>query len=582
MNTLAIATKEQGPGFRDLLAIVRRRRKPILLTLVTGLVVTLLLVLLIPPRYQSTAVILIEQQEIPQDLVRSTVTSYADERVQIISQRVMTTQNLLGIVKRFDLYVDRQQRDSRERLIQRMRDDIDFQMISADVVDPRSGLPRQATIAFSVSYTNRSPQVASKVANELTTLYLNENLATRNRLAADTTNFLEEEASRLATEITGLESRLAEFKEKNVSALPEITQLNYQVLDRTGQEVRDVQTRISSLDQQRVYLEAQLAMLEPSSSVYTEGGERVLSATDRLKILRSDLTQAQARYASDHPDVVRLSREISGLEAQQASTTQSVKEQRRSALQAELTALRERYSEDHPDVKAVQRQLDELASQRKIGGSATIDDADNPAYIQVRAQLNAVLEEKASLIKKQATLHGVLSDYESKLEKAPHVEREYREILRDYENARRRYDEVRDKQMQASLAQNLESDRKGERFTLIEPPLPPQEPVSPNRLAILILGTILTLAFAAVGAAIHESLDTSVRSRIDLAEYLAAPVLAALPVMRSPSEIVRGRRRIWMSAMAGSASLVAIVVAVHFLFRPLDVLWFVIARRFGI
>ena len=68
-----------------------------------------------PPTYRSTGTILIEQQEIPTDLVRSTVTSYADERVQIISQRVMTTQNLLEIIRRYELYQGLQKRESREK-----------------------------------------------------------------------------------------------------------------------------------------------------------------------------------------------------------------------------------------------------------------------------------------------------------------------------------------------------------------------------------------------------------------------------------------------------------------------------------
>src|SRR6202012_2408507 len=125
----------------------------------------------LPPHYRSAATILIEQQEMPQDLVRSTVTSYADQRVQVISKRVMTTETLLNIIRRYDLYPKERARETREALLNRMRKDIGMRMISADVIDPRSGHPTSATIAFEVSYSSRSAEMAAKVANELTTLY---------------------------------------------------------------------------------------------------------------------------------------------------------------------------------------------------------------------------------------------------------------------------------------------------------------------------------------------------------------------------------------------------------------------------
>src|ERR1700722_6923767 len=169
------------------------------------LALTVLLAVFLPPTYRSTATILIEQQEIPQDLVRSAISSFADQRIQAISQRVMTTQNLLSLIDRYHLYPDLRLTRPREVLMQRMRDDIGMKMISADVIDPRSGHPTQATIAFSVSYQSQSPELALKVANDLTSLYLNENLTSRTHLAEQTTAFFGEEAARQQTRIVELD-----------------------------------------------------------------------------------------------------------------------------------------------------------------------------------------------------------------------------------------------------------------------------------------------------------------------------------------------------------------------------------------
>ena len=132
----------------------------------------------------------------------------------------MTTQNLLTLIERYDLYPNVRKKEPREVLLKTMRDDINMHMISADVTHPRSGHPTQATIAFSVSYKNHSPELALKVANELASLYLNENLTHRTQLAEQTSSFFAEEAARQAAQIAELDKKLAAFKERHHDELP--------------------------------------------------------------------------------------------------------------------------------------------------------------------------------------------------------------------------------------------------------------------------------------------------------------------------------------------------------------------------
>src|SRR5580698_10414498 len=221
-------------------------RQRAIFVIVAGLaaVVALAIALLLPPTYRATGTILIEQQEIPQEMVRSVITSFADQRVQVISQRVMTTQNLLSLIERYNLYPDIREKQPREVLLAEMAKDIGMHMISADVIDPRSGRPTQATIAFSVSYQSRSPDLVLKVANELTTLYLNENLTSRTQLGQQTSTFFSEEATRQRQRIDELDKTLAAFKEKHHEELPEFTQFNAQNADRTELDLRDSENRI--------------------------------------------------------------------------------------------------------------------------------------------------------------------------------------------------------------------------------------------------------------------------------------------------------------------------------------------------
>src|SRR5450631_299241 len=291
MNTITAAMTAPAPT-ADLSEKWRgywRRRQTFWIVAGLAATVTVLLALLLPPTYRSTATILIEQQEIPQELVRSVITSFADQRVQVISQRVMTTQNLLSLIERYHLYPNMRLSKPREVLLQRMRDDIALKMISADVIDPRSGRPTQATIAFNVSYKNRSPELALKVASDLASLYLNENLTSRTQLAEQTSSFFAEEASRLQNHIEELDKKLSDFKQKNQDRLPELEQLNLQEAQRTELDFRDAENRLAAIDSQKVLLQSQLAQINPTMQVYSDTGLRVMNIEDRLKSLKSQL-----------------------------------------------------------------------------------------------------------------------------------------------------------------------------------------------------------------------------------------------------------------------------------------------------
>ena len=188
---------QPGGGLAAQLEAVRRRALPMGIAFGAVLMLALLLAAFWPATYRSTGTILIEQQEIPEDFVRSAVSSYADQRVQVISQRVMTSANLLGIIEKYQLYGGERDTSTREALVERIREDIKLDMISADVVDPRQGRATKATIAFAVGYDSRSPDLAARVANDLVSLYLRENLESRKQLAAGSAEFLSGESEKL-------------------------------------------------------------------------------------------------------------------------------------------------------------------------------------------------------------------------------------------------------------------------------------------------------------------------------------------------------------------------------------------------
>jgi uncharacterized protein involved in exopolysaccharide biosynthesis len=547
-----------------------------------------------PPTYRTGATILIEQQEIPQDLVRSAISSFADQRVQVISQRVMTTQNLMSLIERYNLYPDIRESKPREVLLQKMRSDISMKMISADVIDPRSGRPTQATIAFSVSYQNHSPDLTLKVANELVTLYLNENLTSRTQMAEQTTAFFVEQAGEQQQHIDELDKKLAEYKEKHQDSLPDLAQLNLQVSDRTEMELHDAENHIAALDSQQVLLRAQLAQLNPNSQVFSDTGQRVMGVQDRLKALKSQLADYKAKYAPAHPDIVNTEREIAGLEeeakaeaAAPGPTQDNASELTRklSEAQAQLARASEKYTPEHPDVQRLTHLVEELkkelAAEPAAVAAAPTDHADNPVYIQVKGQLDSIAVERQAAEQKRDELRRKLDDYERRLAQEPVVERDYRELARDLENAQLKYQQIRAKQGEVQISENLETERKGERFTMIEPPLPPEKPVAPNRLLIIVAGFVFSLGAGIGTAFLIESTDPSIRGVSDVRRLLMVPPLAAIPTIVTRRE-QRWRRLRLVVGWVGVILLLAGALAfVHFFVRPLDVLWITLQHRFG-
>ena len=573
-----------SPNYMEM---IRRRLPSGLLVFALFLLVALGLALGLPAIYKSRAVVLIEAQEIPQDMVRSMVTSFADQRLQVISQRVLTNSNLGGIIQKFDLYQAERKKNPLEVVLQKMRKDIIVAPISADVVDPKQGKAVQATIAFEMSYQNRSPEIAQRVANEIVSLLLNENLKQRTETSTDTLGFLSAEAEKLGATVSELEQRLASFKKTNSDSLPELSSLNLELMNRSEADISALDGQLRSLDQQRVYLESELAQQKPVTQLVSETGERILGPADRLKVLESEFVPLAARYGDKHPDVMAKRREIESLKAQVgAGNSGSELALRLQRAQADYGETLKKYSPEHPDVKRLARQVDSLQVElAKAGRSAPAvasgASPDNPAYIQLKARLDATAGDIASLQSQRATLKAKIANLEQRITSAPETEREYRGLARDYEIAQRKYQEVLAKKQEAELANNLESKQRGERFSLIEPPMIPEQPSKPNRMMIGLLGLFLSLGAGVGAGALLESIDSRIYGRAGVVRLLGVPPLAVIPVLYT-EETENKKRSRWLVAAASLVlALIAAAVVIHLVLIPLDVLFFRVLRVLG-
>jgi uncharacterized protein involved in exopolysaccharide biosynthesis len=580
------------------LTILRRRRRQFLIPLCTLPVVAVLVAFLWPPVYRSVATILIEQQEVPVELIPTTVTSFADQRLHVIGQRVMTSANLLSIIRKFDLYPDDTD-EAPEVLVEMMQEDISVDVVSADVVDPRNGRPTQATIAFNVAYEHELPDLAYRVASELTSLYLNENVKSRIQTVEDTTEFLSQEAGRLGREVLELEQKVATFKEDNITRLPELTDLNLRFLDRIEHDRAQVEEEIRSTEQRRIYLQAMLAGLAQEAPL--PNSQQLMTPAERQRLLEASLVSMAAIYGPEHPDLQRVKRELAALQGETGSAAPVAVSSELAARESELAAARQQYAPDHPDVQRLERTVAELqaaAAQSSTDAiAAAAADAATPSagtsavaalprsdasYVQLYGQLQAATAESAALAAKKKDIEAQYAELQKRLEESPRIESDYRGMMREYDATSARYQEIKAKLAEAQLAEALESGRKGERFTVIDPALRPEEPVSPNRWAILIVGFIIAIAAAVGSVAAAENLDESVRGFELVSTLVGQAPLAVIPVITTVAESAARSLRRRLIAGGATVAVAISAVLVHLLVMPLGTVWLLALKRFGL
>ncbi len=579
---------EPSHSFGEYWQALKRRKWVWFISAGVLLTIALAVAALWPPSYRSFATILIERQEIPQDFVRTTVTTFADQRLAAIRQQVMTTANLIQVINKYDLYAEERAKHPIEQVVRDMSEAIGMDTVSAEVLDPRTGRASEVTIAFTVSYRHESPTVAQRVANELTSLYLNENLKARTQLTEQTSKFLSDEADKLSKIVSELEGALAGFKETHGENLPEYAEINRQQAARAEVQLEDVARQIQSLEEREIYLNTELAQLEPTlvqrDSPQARVGER---SAMHLGELRNEYVRLSTRYSANHPDVKRITSEIRAMEAELGDVGADALEERLLVLQNRRAVVRQKYSPSHPEVRGIERSIKavrtmmaNVSSQPQPVSGETI--RENPAYVQVRTQLKIALLDLAGLRNKRAELERKVRESSEKMAVSPQVERQYRALMRDHENALQKYREIKAKEIEASIAQSLETDQKGERFTLIQPPLLPEQPISPNRLAIVFLGLVASVGGGTGSVMLAEVMDTTLRGRKGHSRMFAEPPLATIPRLVSPAERRWRRVRSILIALGIALLIATVLFVVHSQYMPLDVLWFRVLGKFDL
>jgi uncharacterized protein involved in exopolysaccharide biosynthesis len=416
-------------------------------------------------------------------------------------------------------------------------------------------------------------------------LYLDANIRRRTRSAEEASRFLQIQSEKLRGKIQQLEVKFEEFKEKNSGNLPENQAMNMQLMDRTGQQIFEIDKQISILNERQLFLSSELAQVNPNLDIYSTTGERIYGSGDRLRILQAEYISLLARYSETHPNIIKIRREIASLEREVGGVDKSEIRVQLNQKQALLATLTNRYSADHPDVKKLKQEVaileNDLRQPVKSRKTST-RRPDNPAYVQLQTQLHTVNASLRSMQQSRIKLNKKLVKYEQSLVLTPGVEREYLELTRDYDNAKNKYNEVKAKQMRAEMAQAMEKGSKGERFSLIEPPMLPLTPYKPNRFAIILLGAVLSIGISLAYVSIKENMFPVVYNSRELAAITGESPLVVIPYIETEEDIEDKQRKLRNTIFWFAGGLVLLMTYIHFFKKPLNVIGFLVMQKLGI
>jgi polysaccharide biosynthesis transport protein len=493
--------EEQGstqPDFERYIDLVRRRHVYFLVPVFVGWLLVWGSSWILPTSYKSSTLILVEQPTMPQSYVAPNVNENLQERLQSITQQILSRTRLLMIVGKLNLYPAGEALKTPDDKIEALRKNISVDLVK----DSRN----QEITAFRVSFAAHDPVMAQKVTNELTQLFIGENNRVREEQSQGTTRFIEQQLQDAEVVLAAQEAKVKQFEAEHEGALPTQEASNLQILSGLQGQLQNQQDSLNTARQQRVYLQS---LIEQYKSRYASGRSvdgtptEVTTLDQELSRLRAELTDLSSRYTDSYPDVLKVKAQIAKTE----------------------------------------RQKQELLAAPKTG-SKQGNETESTPLLQLQSQLQSNQLEIASRERAIAGLEARINEYQGRLNSAPATEQQLADITRGYEQSKANYDDLLKKKNQSVMATSMEQMQQGERFTVLDPPSLPVKPDFPNRLKFCGMGIVAGLALGCLVVFLLELFDDRMHGERELKALLPITVMAEIPEIQSPLDQQRQKRRL--------------------------------------
>jgi succinoglycan biosynthesis transport protein ExoP len=518
--------KSEGLNLQHYLGVVRRRHLHFLIPLFLGWAMVWGASWVLPPRYLSSTLILVEQPTMPKDYVTPNVNDDLQERMQSITQQILSRTRLLHIIDEFKLYAGGHAQRSPDQKVEMMRKDIVIDLVRDE---------RNRITAFNVSYSSRNPQMAQQVTSELTDLFINENLEVRQQQSEDTTQFLESQLETARKTLSDQEEKIREFKGQHVGEMPGQLASNLQILQGLQSQLQNEEDALNTARQQHVYLQTladQYRALQGSPKS-ADGTATGLPALDQeLEKLKAQLADLRSHYTDLHPDVRKVKDQI--------AQTEKMRDQLLAGLNTGDGA--------------------NAGANAANAANPSADPAQFSLLAPIQSQLRSNQLEITNREHSVTTLKAKVDDYQGRLNQEPIREQQLADLTRGYEQSQANYDDLLKKKNESKMATSMELLQQGERFRIVDPPSLPIKPDFPNRLKFCGIGLGVGLALGVVFAGAFEMMDDRIYDEKEFEKLLPVAVISEIPAIARPEDELRARRRLWLGwAVAALVSATILV-----------------------
>lgn len=475
----------------DYLAMFRRRWVLILTLTIIGGPLAYGISRFLPNRYKSQTLVLVEQQTVPSDIVRSVVTSDLSQRLGSMQQQILSRTRLEPVIRQFGLFSEEINRVQMDALVEKLQKAIDVSPVLPMAETRTKDLP-----GFYVAVTLDNPRNAQEVCSAVTSMFIEENLRLRQQHSEDTTQFLTQQLAEAKSKLDEQDARLASFKSRYMGLLPDEEKTNLGILAGLITQLDATTQALVRAQGDKGFAES---MLGQQIAAWKESrtGRNPETSEQQLQIVQAQLADLQSKYSDDHPDVIRAKENIA----------------------------------------VIKKKMAEDENQKKLANSEKEPDTSvEPAQVtQMRAQVHMFQQVIAEKLREQEDIKRQIKVYQQRVESSPAIEQKYKELTRDYQTALDFYNDLLKKRDQAAMASDLERRQQGEQFRVLDPANLPDSPSFPNRRLFALGGFGGGLALALSIAFLLELRDTSLKTEGDVELVLHVPVLALIPRMESAS-----------------------------------------------
>ena len=484
-------------SIRDYLVVLWDWKRFIGMNLLLIPLLAIVYLVVVPPQYKSTTTILIIPQSVPESYIQSTVSMRVEGRLATIQKQVTSRTVLSKVMNELKLFPKMIEKSEMDKAVEEMRKRIDIEVVQ----NPR--MRDQSTWAFSISFAYEDPELAMHTTSRLTSLFIEENLRTREQQAVGTSEFLESQLKETKANLEIQEEKLKQYKLKYMGELPQEIQTNMNSLTRLQDYIRMNSDRIRSAEDRKVFLEARISTMEWPAQPGS-GGKDPLLAEDPVRMLaikRSQLAELSSKYTENHPTLISLRKEVAELE-------KSLREATRESTARE-SGNPMKTGSSPPNLLYPSRQADEMQL--------------------LKAQVVSTDAEISSLKKENERTHKEIAYLQNKVERAPRREQELIALTRDYDNLKKSYDSLLKKRLDANISENLEERQKGEQFQVLDPANLPERPFKPKKWNVMGIAFLIAVGFGFGGAISLEGMEETLRGKKDFEQFFKLRVFACIP-----------------------------------------------------